>query len=144
MENCSLYNVLDEPFHVLQDLHGIEGINKMEQRQVEQRTEAVRRSCGVCSVCGKPLSEGQSQYAHKIPQKEMFIRKYGTWIIDHTLNGEMVCSLECNASVDVGSSYGNHLDVISDILIAEYVKMWGIKGLSMLSDKILREYEKYK
>lgn len=111
----------------------------MEQRQIEQRIEAVRRSFGVCSVCGKPLSEGQSQYAHKIPQKEMFIRKYGTWIIDHTLNGKMVCSLGCNVSVDVGSSYGNHLDVISDILIAEYVKMWGIKGLSMLSDKLIQK-----
>lgn len=143
MENCSLYNVLDEPFHGLQDLHGTEGINRMEQRQVEQRIEAVRRSCGVCSVCGKPLSEGQSQYAHKIPQKEMFIRKYGTWIIDHTLNGKMVCSLGCNASVDVGSSYGNHLDVISDILIAEYVKMWGIKGLSMLSDKLIQKMREH-
>ena len=84
------------------------------------------------------------QFAHKIPNKEMYRKKYGTFIIDHTVNGEYVCSLSCNNSVDVGSSYGNHLDVIADILIAEFVKMWGIEGIGKLSDKLLKEYEKYK
>ena len=51
----------------------------------------------------------------------------------------MVCSLGCNASVDVGSSYGNHLDVISDILIYEFQKMWGIEGLGKLSDKLIQK-----
>lgn len=113
----------------------------MTDKQREQRERAYSRSCGVCAVCGKQLSEGQMQYAHKIPQKEMYIKKYGTWVIDNTLNGELVCSLACNQSVDVGSSYGNHLDVIADILIAEFVKMWGIEGLGKLTDKLLEKYK---
>jgi hypothetical protein len=31
----------------------------------------------------------------------------------------MVCSLDCNASVDVGKSKGKILDVLADILIKE-------------------------
>ena len=113
----------------------------MTDAQREQREKALARSCGACFVCGKSLSEGQMQYAHKIPQKEMYIKKYGTWVIDHTLNGEIVCSLACNQSVDVGSSYGNHLDVIADILIAEFVKMYGAEGLGKLTDQLLEKYK---
>ena len=113
----------------------------MTEQQRIQREKAYSRSCGVCAVCGKSLNEGQIQYAHKIPQKEMYIKKYGTWVIDHTLNGELVCSLACNQSVDVGSSYGNHLDVIADILIAEFVKMYGAEGLGKLTDKLLEKYK---
>ena len=113
----------------------------MTDAQREQREKALARSCGVCFVCGKSLNECQMQYAHKIPQKEMYIKKYGTWVIDNTLNGELVCSLACNQSVDVGSSYGNHLDVIADILIAEYVKMLSAEGLAKLTDKLLEKYK---
>lgn len=114
----------------------------MNARKIEQREEALMRSSGICPICGKPLSEGQMQYAHKIPQKEMYIKKYGTWIINHTLCGELVCSLSCNQSVDVGSSYGNHLEVIADILIYEYCKLWGInKGLEKITDKVLEKYK---
>ena len=81
------------------------------------------------------------QYAHKIANKEMWRKKYGNWVIDHTLNGELVCSLSCNQSVDVGGSYGHHLEVIADILIAEYVKMYGVEGLGKLSDKLLEKYK---
>lgn len=114
----------------------------MTGEQRLQREQALERSCGVCFICGKPLKDGQMQYAHRIPQKEMYIKKYGSWVIDHTLNGELVCSLPCNQSVDVGSSYGNHLEVIADILIYEYKKMYGIAGLGKLADKITEEYKK--
>ena len=113
----------------------------MNEREIEQRQKALSRSCGTCAVCGKPLSQGQMQYAHAIPQKEMYIKKYGTWVIDHTLNGELVCSLPCNQSVDVGSSYGNHLEVIANILIYEYQQLWGIEGLGKLADKVLEKYK---
>ena len=113
----------------------------MTDKQREQRERAYTRSCGVCAVCGKSLSEGQMQYAHKIGNREIYRKKYGSWIIDHTLNGEYVCSLSCNNSVDVGSSYGNHLDVIADILIAEFVKMYGAEGLGKLTDKLLEKYK---
>lgn len=115
----------------------------MTEVQIEQRSEAVARSCGVCSVCGKPLQQGQIQYSHKIGNREIYRKKYGSWVIDHTLNGEMTDCLACNNSVDVGSSYGNHLEVIADILIYEFEKMWGAEGLGKLSDKLLERYKKY-
>ena len=112
----------------------------MNEREIEQRESALARSCGVCAVCGKPLKQGQAQYAHKIGNREIYRKKYGSWIIDNSLNGEMVDCLACNQSVDVGSSYGNHLEVIADIVIAEFVKMWGAEGLGKLSDKILARF----
>lgn len=117
----------------------------MTEKQKEQRIKAYERTDYICPVCGGSIYQyGTMQYAHKISNKEIWRKKYGTFIIDHTLNGEYVCSLGCNASCDVGSSYGNHLEVIADILIAEYIKMWGIEGIGKLSDKLLKEYEKYK
>lgn len=112
----------------------------MNDEQKEQREQALMRAGGcICQICGKPFRAGQ--YAHKIANKEMWRKKYGTFIIDHTLNGEYVCSLSCNQSVDVGSSYGNHLDVIADIVIYEFQKMWGAEGLGKLSDKLLEKYK---
>jgi hypothetical protein len=114
---------------------------EVNEKQIEQREQALQRAGGcVCQVCGMPFKSGQ--YAHKIANKEMWRKKYGAWIIDHTLNGEYVCSLSCNQSVDVGSSYGNHLEVIADIIIAEYKKMWGVEGIKKLTDKLLEEYKK--
>jgi len=116
----------------------------MTEKQIEQREKAFCRSNGLCPVCGRPLSQGQMQYAHKIPQKEMYIKKYGSWVIDHTLNGELVCSLSCNQSVDVGSSYGHHLEVIADILIYEYIQIWGKEGLGKLADILIKEIRDFK
>jgi hypothetical protein len=113
----------------------------MNDREAEQREQALFRSCGVCTVCGKPIRQGQAQYAHRIANKEIWRSKFGYWVIDHTKNGEMVCSLSCNQTIDVGSSYGNHLEVIADILIAEYIKMWGAEGLGKLSDILLKKYK---
>ena len=113
----------------------------MTEGQKEQREQALMRAGGcVCQICGKPFRAGQ--YAHKIANKEMWRKKYGSFIIDHTLNGEYVCSLSCNQSADVGSSYGNHLEVIADILIYEFIKLWGAEGLNRLSDKLLEKYNK--
>lgn len=112
------------------------------ERQIKQREEARKRSSGLCPVCGKFLGEGQPQYAHKIANKEMWRKKYGSWVIDNPTNGEYVCSLACNASVDIGSSYGNHLRVIADILISEYIRMWGLEGLGKLSERLMQEYRK--
>ena len=111
----------------------------MTDAQIDQRQKAMGRSNGLCPICQKPMVSGQ--YAHKISNKIMWQKKYGNWIIDHTLNGEMVCSLACNQSVDVGSSYGNHLEVIADILIYEYMQMWGVSGLGKLADKITEKYK---
>ena len=111
----------------------------MTEKQIEQRQEAIGRSSGICPVCKKPLIN--PQYAHKIAQKDLWRNKYGSWVIDHTANGEMVCCLSCNQTIDVGSSYGNHLEVIADILIYEYMKLWGVSGLGKLADKITAKYK---
>lgn len=111
----------------------------MTEKQLGQRLEAIERMTGTCPICNKPIITGQ--YAHKISNKEMWRKKYGSFIIDNTLNGEYVCSLDCNASVDVGSSYGAHLEVIADIIINEFVKMWQAQGLEKLTDKLLKKYK---
>ena len=114
----------------------------MTEKQIEQREQALQRAGGcVCQVCGMPFKAGQ--YAHKIANKEMWRKKYGSLIIDHSLNGEYTCCTEHNYKVDCGSSYGNHLEVIADILIAEFQKMWGAEGLAKLSDKLLEKYKLY-
>ena len=114
----------------------------MNSREIEQRQEAQKRSSVFCPVCKKPLIN--TQYAHKISNKIMWRNKYGSWILDHTLNGELVDCISCNNSVDVGSSYGNHLEVIADILIYEYMKMYGADGLGKLADKITEKYKELK
>lgn len=62
---------------------------------------------------------GNGQYAHRIGNTEVNRKKYGSFFIDSTYNGEYVCSLECNATVDVGKSKGKILDTLADILIKE-------------------------
>ena len=91
----------------------------MTDAQIEQRQKAMGRSNGLCPVCGKPLISGQMQYAHAIGNTEVNRKKYGSFFIDSTYNGELVCSLGCNASVDVGKSKGKVLDTLADILLKE-------------------------
>lgn len=94
----------------------------MTDRQTEQRKKAIERSGGYCAVCGKPLKYGSIQYAHAIGNTQVNRKKYGSFFIDSTFNGAMVCSLECNAKVDVGKSEGKILDKLADILISEIKK----------------------
>lgn len=91
----------------------------MTKQQIEQRQKAFARSYGVCAVCGKALSSGQMQYAHAIGNTKTNREKYGSFFIDSTYNGSLVCSLECNAKVDVGKSKGKILAKLADILTAE-------------------------
>lgn len=91
----------------------------MTDTQREQREKALARSYGFCAVCGKPLTSGQMQYAHKIGNTEVNRKKYGSFFIDSTYNGELVCSLACNATLDVGKSKGRQLEVLIDILTKE-------------------------
>ena len=111
----------------------------MNKAEIEQRQEALKKSNGFCPICHKPLTTMQG--AHRISNKEIWRKKYGSWVIDSPENIVIVDCLSCNNSVDVGSSYGNHLDVIADILIAEFVKMYGAEGLGKLTDKLLEKYK---
>ncbi len=54
---------------------------------------------GQCAVCGKMLLDGTPQLAHRIPQSEMFLQKYGEAVIHHEKNLVLVCSGKCNDSV---------------------------------------------
>ena len=67
----------------------------------EQRQYALAISGGVCEVCGKALSEGQPQGAHRIGNTKANRAKYGNFIIDHRLNIGMTCSLKCNGALDI-------------------------------------------
>lgn len=94
----------------------------MNQAQKEQREAALRRSAGVCAICGKPLNSGQPQYAHKIANTKANRTKYGSFYIDHTLNGGYVCSLECNQAMNIGMNKGKCLLLMADILMYEMRK----------------------
>lgn len=91
----------------------------MNKEKIIQREGAFQRSCGLCYVCHKPLYQGQMQFAHRIGQTQVNYKKYGTFFIDSRFNGEYTCSLDCNASVDIGKSKGKVLDTLADILIKE-------------------------
>lgn len=97
----------------------------MNKTETEQREKALERSSGLCPVCGKPLRAGQIQYAHKIGNTQVNRQKYGSFFIDSTWNGELVCSLSCNASIDVGKSKGKILDTLADILLKEMADFRG-------------------
>lgn len=111
----------------------------MKPIEIIQREEALKNGNGFCPICKKPLINMQG--AHRIGNREIYRKKYGSWVIDNPANLVIVDNLSCNASCDVGSSYGNHLDVIADILIAEFVKMYGAEGLGKLTDKLLEKYK---
>lgn len=87
----------------------------MNEAQKRQRQYALAKSGGVCAVCGKPLLDGQMQGAHRIAKTFVNYTKYGTFIVDHPLNIQMVCSLECNQSCNIGNNPGKCIQLIDDI-----------------------------
>ena len=91
----------------------------MTEKQLKQRRDAYQVSNGICAVCGKPLSSGQMQYAHAIGNTKTNREKYGSFFVDSVFNGCLVCSLECNAKIDVGKSQRKILHKLADILIKE-------------------------
>jgi len=94
----------------------------MNREQIKQREVAYSCSNGVCAVCGKPLNEGQPQYAHRIANTKTNRTKYGTFIIDNPMNGVYVCSLRCNQSVNIAFDKGAVLKLIADITMFEIRK----------------------
>lgn len=94
----------------------------MTKEQKEQREISLGLSNGFCCVCGKPILAGHPQYAHKIANTTTNRKKYGSFIIDHPLNGVMVCSLECNQSMNIGFNRGAVLGLIADIVMFEIRK----------------------
>lgn len=92
----------------------------MTQQQVEQREYALSRSGNVCAVCGKSIyANGTPQYAHKLSNSKMNRQKYGSFVIDHTLNGEYTCSLKCNDSLLIDNNPRAILCLLADIVSYE-------------------------
>lgn len=78
----------------------------MTEAQIEQRRYALATSGGVCEACGKPLADGQPQAAHRIGNTKANRAKYGSFVIDHRYNIGYVCSLKCNAALDISKDTG--------------------------------------
>lgn len=100
----------------------------MTDRQKEQRESRYSISCYRCEVCGKNLNDVdvQAQIAHRIGNTTTNRELYGSFFIDSVENCRAVCSLGCNASVDVGKSKGKVLNALCDILRYEVNKF--LKG----------------
>lgn len=92
----------------------------MTEKQKEQRIKAYERTDSICPACGGSIYQyGTPQYAHAIANTENNRKKYGSFFIDSTYNGCLVCSLECNADVDVGKSPGRIMEKLVEILTNE-------------------------
>lgn len=92
----------------------------MTEKQKEQRIKAYERTDYICPVCGGSIYQyGTPQYAHAIGNIDSNRKKYGSFFIDSTYNGCLVCSLECNADVDVGKSPGRIMEKLVEILTNE-------------------------
>jgi len=92
----------------------------MNKKEREQREKAIARSHGICPVCNGSIYQYDTpQYAHKIANTETFRKMYGSFIVDHTLNGEMVCSLGCNQVMNIGYDRGEVLKLLADIVTYE-------------------------
>jgi 5-methylcytosine-specific restriction endonuclease McrA len=65
------------------------------------RLELFERDDWTCVVCGRPLTSGVPQLAHRIGQTVGNLRQYGKRVIHHPANLASVCSLECNSAVDI-------------------------------------------
>lgn len=95
----------------------------MTKAQEEQRQQALARSGGLCPVCGGSINQyGTPQYAHKIANTEVNRKKYGTFFVDHFLNGVYTCSLKCNSYCNIGNNPRKVLQLLVDILIYEIKK----------------------
>ena len=116
----------------------------MTEKQKNQRFERSKIAGAVCEVCGKSLYGElvQRQFAHRIGNTETNRKLYGSFFVDSVHNGKMVCSLSCNASVDVGKSKGNIYQVLAEILIKETAKEIGKTGLDVITDLLFEEYRK--
>lgn len=97
----------------------------MTEAQKEQRKYALAVSGGVCEACGKPLSDGFMQGAHRIGNTKMNRDKYGSFVIDHRFNIGYTCSLKCNALLDISGNTGKVIELCLRIYNAEMMKYKG-------------------
>ena len=87
-----------------------------------QHHYALAISGGLCEACGRALSEGQPQGAHRIGNTKANRAKYGNFIIDHSLNIGMTCSLKCNGALDISGNTGEVIKLCKRIYEIELQK----------------------
>lgn len=71
-------------------------------RAFEAREAIFARDGWLCQWCGRPIREGVPQLGHRIPQRKMYLKRYGAEVIHHPLNMASACSLLCNGRLDIG------------------------------------------
>lgn len=91
----------------------------MNDAEKWQRQKALASSGGVCEVCGKTLTPGTWQGAHRIANTQPNRTKWGSWIIDAPENIAIVCSLACNQICNVGNNPGKCLEIVERVLTRE-------------------------
>lgn len=99
----------------------------MTEAEKAQRLYALAISGGVCEVCGKPLTDGQPQGAHRIGNTQANRTKYGALVIDHPLNIGYTCSLRCNGALDISKDPGACLRLCKKIYEREALRYEGEK-----------------
>ena len=83
----------------------------------ETKLKKYAEQCGICGVCGNELTNAfTAELAHRIPQTESNIRRYGKKVIHHDLNMVLVCSKKCNSSVLINNKPIRKAQLISHIL----------------------------
>ncbi len=97
----------------------------MTEAEKNQRRYALAISGGVCEVCGKPLTDGQPQGAHRIGNTKANREKYGAFVIDHPLNIGYTCSLRCNAALDISKNPGEVMRLCKKIYQREALRYEG-------------------
>lgn len=75
----------------------------------ETKLAILRRAGNTCEVCGNPIGPHNTQLAHRIPQSNANLAKYGKEIVHHPWNMAATCSLECNGKVIVHGRGEEHL-----------------------------------
>lgn len=88
------------------------------------RMEVLQRAGFVCEVCGTRLGVNTVQLAHRIPQRKMWLNKYGKSTIHHPCNLVATCSEECNSRVSLGNSTEQHQQVLDEIMCYKAVGGW--------------------
>ena len=90
-----------------------------------QRRYALATSGGICEACGRPLTDGQPQGAHRIGNTKANRAKYGDFVIDHPLNIGYACSLKCNGELDISHDTGACFRLCAEIYRREAARFGG-------------------
>lgn len=77
-------------------------MNRIKER--DQLARLYIRDRYQCCHCGRPVSLGMPQRAHRIANTKANRKKFGFEIIDHIENWALVCSARCNDAMNIGNN----------------------------------------